>query len=324
MDEFTFIRDILAPLVRDTPGALGLGDDAAIITPKPGTDLVVTCDAVVGGVHFIGSEAPDLIAHKALRVNVSDLAAKGAAPVGFLLSLSLPTGAPEDWLRKFATGLVADIEAFGIPLLGGDTTSTPGPLTISVTAFGEVPTGAMTKRAGAMAGDLVCVSGSIGDGALGLLAASGRLTARLTEAHRSNLIDRYQVPQPRLALGIALRGIATAGLDISDGLVADVGHICEQSNLAADIEFARVPLSEAARAAVTADSRLIDRVLGGGDDYELALAIPPGRLPAAEEAARDADVPLTVIGTFRDGTGVKVLDRAGMEYRLRGAGYRHE
>src|ERR1051325_6240577 len=209
--EFALIAQLFAPLAI-APGAFGLTDDAALVTPPPGCDLVVTADALVEGVHFLTDDPPDSIAKKALRVNLSDLAAKGAAPMGYLLVLSLPSRVDMTWLRPFAAGLAEDQQSFGPSLLGGDTTSTPGPLTIAITAFGQVPTGSMIRRAGAKAGDLVFVSGTIGDGGAGLACLKGEC-ASLGSDEREYLIRRYRLPEPRLKLGQALRGVASAALD---------------------------------------------------------------------------------------------------------------
>ncbi|MBM3515920.1 MAG: thiamine-phosphate kinase [Alphaproteobacteria bacterium] len=308
MDEFGFIRDLMAPLARGAPGAYGLGDDAATIMPRPGYEIVVTTDALIAGVHFKPDDPPESIGRKALRVNLSDLAAKGADPAGFLLTLTLPHGTTDAWLRAFADGLATDVREFGVPLIGGDTTSTPGPLALSVTALGQVPQGQMIRRSGARPGDLLCVSGTIGDAALGL------------KSNDPALVDRYRLPRPRLALGIALRGNASAALDVSDGLVADVGHICEQSAVGATIEIDRLPLSPAARRALTENPRLMDAVLGGGDDYEIAFTLPDARRAFLEAPS---EPPITVIGTIMAGTRVRVLDRAGIEYPVALPGYRH-
>lgn len=308
MDEFGFIRELMAPLAAGAPGAYGLSDDAATISASPGCELVLTADALTAGVHFRPEDPPDLIARKALRVNLSDLAAKGADPRGFLLTLAIPRSTTDAWLKIFVAGLAADVRDFQIPVLGGDTTATPGPLALSITAIGEVPSGLMIRRSGARAGDLLCVSGTIGDAALGLTS------------NDPYLIDRYRVPQPRLSLGRALRGHASAALDVSDGLVADVGHLCIQSGVAAVIDIHRVPLSEPAREALRANPGLLDTILSGGDDYEIAFASAASELSYLQ-SFRDPVV--TVIGRFETGRGVRVLDREGIEYSVPTGGYRH-
>lgn len=315
MDEFETIARLFAPLTRDEPGAFGLGDDAALLTPRPGFDLVLTKDAIVGGVHFFPDDPPAAIGAKLMRVNLSDLAAKGASPRAFLLAAAIPPGVDDAWLTAFAAGIGDDLDAFGGALLGGDTVSTPGPAVFSLTAIGEVPTGTMIRRAGARAGDLVCVSGTIGDAAL---YVAHRLQGAAV-AGLDHLEARYRYPRPRLALGAALRGLAHAGCDISDGLVADLGHICEQSGLGAVIEAGAVPLSPAARASLEENPDLLATILTGGDDYELVFALPP----EADLAALSAITPVSVIGRFERGQGVHVRDRAGSPLELDRTGWRH-
>lgn len=312
--EFELIAALFQPLAKAAPGALGLTDDVALIDVRPGHQLVTTVDTLIAGVHFRADDPPDLIARKALRVNLSDLAAKGAKPIGFLHALALNTETTDAFLERYASGLAADVKEFGAPLLGGDTTSGPGPLSISITAFGEVKQGAAILRSGARAGDVLCVTGTIGDGALGLACLEKRL------AMSDALIDRYLLPRPRLAVGAALAGVATACLDISDGLVADVGHICESSNVGALIDRDLIPLSPAARAVVEKDPGLWDLILGGGDDYELAFAVPPAAdLPALAEQLGTG---LTAIGTLNTGEGVRVTAQ-GKPVVIASGGYRH-
>ena len=228
------------------PGALGLSDDVVVITPPAGCDLVLTTDAIIAGVHFFAEDAAGDVARKALRVNLSDLAAKGATPLGFLLSLALPEDIGEDWLAGFAQGLREDAEQFGCPLFGGDTDRTPGPLSVSVAMLGSVPEGTMVRRAGARPGDRVFVSGTIGDAALGLSLRKGAAW-KLSDAQRGHLASRYLLPQPRNALAEAVRAHASAAMDMSDGLAGDLAKLCRASQVAADIEVARVPLSEPPR-----------------------------------------------------------------------------
>ena len=217
------------------PGALGLSDDAAFIKPPPGCDLVLKTDAIIGGVHFFAEDAADGVARKALRVNLSDLAAKGAKPLGFLLSLALPKETGDGWLAGFAQGLREDAVAFGCPLFGGDTDRTPGPITISIAMFGSVPEGTMVRRAGAKPGDRVFVSGTIGDAALGLVLRKGA-DWKLTDAQRQHLLSRYLLPQPRNALAEAVRTHASAAMDVSDGLAGDFAKLCRVSQVAAEID----------------------------------------------------------------------------------------
>lgn len=315
MDEFETIRRLFAPLSRGEAGAFGLGDDAAVLSPAPGQDFVLTKDAIVGGVHFFADDPADAVAAKLLRVNLSDLAAKGAVPRAYLLAAGFSGDVDGAWMEGFAKGLGDDIARFGGALIGGDTVSTPGPAFFSLTAIGEAPSGAMIRRAGARPGDLVCVSGTIGDAALYVAhRLSGRAVRGLDDLER-----RYRYPEPRLALGQAMRGVARAACDISDGLVADLGHICEQSGVGAVIEAPRVPLSPAAAASVAADSALIETVLTGGDDYELLFAVAPD----ADLAALAAITPVTVIGRFEEGHGVRVTDAAGSPLKLGRTGWRH-
>jgi thiamine-monophosphate kinase len=321
LGEFDLIRRYLAPLAT-APGALGLLDDAALFAPPEGSALVVTADALVAGVHFLPEDPADLVARKLLRVNLSDLAAMGARPLAYLMTANWPVATEEPWIARFAEGLARDQETFDISLLGGDTTTTPGPLTLSLTAIGAVSPDKALKRSTARAGDLIFVSGDFGDAALGLEAARGGM-ANLSEQDRAALIDRYRLPRPRLALGRALseRALATAAIDVSDGLVADLGHLCAASALAGEIEAARVPLSAAARAALGGGSPT--RALTGGDDYELAFAVPPARAAEVAELAGRLDLPLTRIGRLAEGKGLRVLDPAGREMRFRSAGWTH-
>jgi thiamine-monophosphate kinase len=297
------------------PGAFGLADDAATITPPPGCDVVLKTDAIVGGVHFFADDPPDLIAKKALRVNLSDLAAKGASPVGFLLSLALPGSVDASWLEAFARGLGEDAEAYGCPLMGGDTDRTSGPLTVAIAAFGTLPTGSMVRRSGAQVGERVVVTGTIGDAALGLCLRRDPQTAarwRLDPEQSAHLLGRYLLPQPRNALALALRQHASAAMDVSDGLAGDLGKLCAVSGVRADIEVERVPLSEAVRTAVAAEPSLIETALTGGDDYEVLATVTPGAVPGLAAAALTAGIALTEIGTVRaEGRGANFLDRAG-------------
>jgi thiamine-monophosphate kinase len=291
------------PLAKH-PGALGLTDDAAVLTPPPGCDLVVTTDGIIAGVHVFADDPADAIARRALRVNLSDLAAKGATPAGFLLAVALPAGTSDEWLAAFTRGLDADAELYGCPLLGGDTDRTPGPLSVSITAFGTLPTGGMVRRSGARAGDVLIVTGTIGDAALGLMlrrdAAAG---AALTPAQRDHLLTRYLLPEPRTSLAETLRAHASAALDISDGLAGDLAKLCRASGVSARIEAERVPLSEAARGLVAAEPALIARALTGGDDYEILAAVPAAKVESFRARARAAGIAVTEIGRLAAGTG---------------------
>lgn len=319
--EFELIARFLAPLARGFEGARDLKSDNAFLPSDDRHDLVVKTDTVVAGVHFLADELPQRIAAKALRVCLSDLAAGGAAPFVYQLALALPKRWREDWIAGFAKGLAADQRRFGVILCGGDTVVTPGPLTITVTAFGKVARGRGLGRGGARAGDELWVSGTIGDGALGLMVAQGELNG-LTVRQRAALEDRFRLPRPRTDLGRRLIGVATAAADVSDGLLADVGHIAKASGVAAGIERDMVPLSQAARAAVSGNAGLWPTLLGGGDDYELVMAVPPGRRAALLKAARAADVKIARIGSFVAGAGVQ-LTIAGRPAAARRTGYVH-
>ena len=312
--EFAFIARRLRPLAT-APGALGLVDDAALLDPRSGMQLVLTKDAMVAGVHFLEGDPPDQIARKLLRVNLSDLAAMGAAPIGYLLALTRPRDIEDEWLASFCAGLAADNAEFDISVLGGDTVSTPGPLTLSLTAIGEVPKGEALLRSGARPGDDIWVSGSLGDAALGLAVLQG--TLQVTEPVRSRLIDRYRLPRPRLALGRALRGIAHAAIDISDGLLADLGHIVETSAVGAKIRIDLLPLSAPDL------SRAQDAGFSGGDDYELLFTAAPSQRDAIERLAEKLDLPITRIGQMRTAPGIRVLDAAGAEVHPDRTGWRH-
>jgi thiamine-monophosphate kinase len=310
--EFALIAQLFAPLAT-SPGAFGLTDDAATVAVPRGHQLVVTADALIEGVHFLRNDPPETIAQKALRVNLSDLAAKGAQPIGYLLALSLPKHIRLDWLKKFARGLAKGQREFGVSLIGGDTTATPGPLTIAVTALGSVPRGKMIQRKGAKPGDLVFVSGTIGDAGAGL--ALLRQKAETPHA----LIGRYRMPTPRLSLGLALRGIASAALDVSDGLLADLGHIAEVCHVRISVEADRLPLSRGLRR-LGGDPV---RAATAGDDYEIAFTAPVRKSAAIAKAAVDAGVRVTAIGRVGKGEGVALLDEAGREIVVKRRGYTH-
>jgi thiamine-monophosphate kinase len=320
LDEFARIARFFAPLAG--PGALGLLDDAALVDALPGRQLVLTADALVGGVHFLADDPPNLVARKMLRVNLSDLAAMGAAPLGYLMTTALPAACDEAWLAGFAEGLAGDQAAFGISLLGGDSVATPGPATLSVTAIGSVPAGRSVRRGGAIPGDLIFVSGTIGDAALGLRALRGELPG-LDDTQRSFLADRYHLPQPRLALGERLIGVAHAMLDISDGLIGDLNHLSAVSGVAAVLEAASVPLSPAVRAALASDPALLAPVLGGGDDYELVFTAPRAAEPALAGLAAALALPITTIGRIEAGSGVRVIDETGRDIAVAASGYQH-
>lgn len=324
LGEFDLIRRFFAPLAAAAPGALGLTDDAALIKARKGRDLVVTTDALVAGIHFPADETPDSVAARALGINLSDLAAMGATPRAYTLAIALPGRCGAGWIARFAAELGRLQKHYRIHLIGGDTVATKGPLTLSVTAIGDVEQGTALRRGGAKAGDAVYVSGTIGDAALGLKAVLGGLRS-LSGRHRKALIDRYRRPRPRVRLGRALVGLAHAAIDVSDGLVADLGHVAETSGLAADIDAGRVPLSVAGRAALADDPRVMAVILSGGDDYEIVFTAPPRADAAVARLARRLKLPLTRIGHMTKGKkgAVRVKDQRGRALRLARDGYQH-
>ncbi len=321
-DEFDRIARFFAPLAEASDGAMGLKDDAALFETTGGRGTVVTADALVAGVHFPENEPPDLIAKKLLRVNLSDLAAMGAVPRASILVLALPGQVDDDWLEAFAAGLKEDQESFGVTLIGGDMVATPGPLTLSLTLLGEAGEQGAMVRSGAQAGDMVFVSGTIGDAALGLKILGGELTGP-DQTAADFLIDRYRLPQPRLELGRRLRGLARSGMDISDGLAADMGHICEASGVGARLDASLAPLSEAARAMLATNPSLVETLLGGGDDYELLFTAAPEREPEITALGNAIGLQLTAVGTILEGRGVTVDDGQGAEIVLNHPGYKH-
>jgi thiamine-monophosphate kinase len=316
--EFEFIARRLRPLAAVTPGALGLIDDAALLDPPEGAQLVLTKDAMVAGVHFLADDPAAQIGQKLLRVNLSDLAAMGADPIGYLLSIARRRETSDEWLESFCQGLAEDQAEFGIGLLGGDTVSTPGPMTLSLTAIGQVPRGRALLRSTAEEGDDLYVSGTLGDGALGLEVLLGELSANA--AATVFLADRYRRPQPRLALGRALRGVAHAAIDISDGLLADLGHILEASDLGAEVRADRLPLSPAAGEFPDA---ALDATLAGGDDYELLFTASPDKHEQIEQISRELELPLTRIGRFDVLPGLRVLDAHGQPIHPERTGWTH-
>jgi thiamine-monophosphate kinase len=312
--EFELIAELFAPLSQNAPGAFGLTDDAAVLAPPLGHELVLKTDAIVEGVHFFRTDPPSDVARKALRVNLSDLAAKGAVPAGYLMALLLPDWPDMAWLRAFADGLAADQTAFGLSLMGGDTSATPGPLAISISAFGHVPAGAMIRRAGARPGDLVFVSGTIGD-------AGGGLAVLKENKSAPELVVRYRVPEPRLTLGPALRGIASASLDVSDGLMADLGHIARVSKVRIEADAVRIPLSNALQRLWGAEAAV--RAAVAGDDYEIAFTAPASRRADVANAAARSGVAVTEIGRVGAGEGAVLLDASGREITIARSGYTH-
>ncbi len=319
--EDDLIAHYFAPLAA--PAGLGLRDDAALLTPPPGREMVLTTDALVAGVHFFADDPPDAIARKALRVNLSDLAAKGSQPLGFLLNLALPRDWSAPWLAAFAAGLGDDAAKFACPLLGGDTVKTPGPLTLAITALGAVEPGRAPLRFNVKPGDRLYVTGSIGDAALGLRLRLGE-GPRLEEADRNYLLDRYLLPQPRLALAPAMALYARAGMDVSDGFVGDLTKMLRVSGVSAEVDLARLPLSRAAAAAVAADSALFEIAATGGDDYEIIAAVAPESCAGFEVAAANAGVAATCLGEALAGAAPpRFLGRDGREATFRSGSFSH-
>ncbi len=311
MNEFGLIARHFRPLAG--AGGLDLLDDAALLQPPAGRELILAADAMVEGIHFLPGDPPDTVGAKLLRVNLSDLAAMGADPLAYLMTISAPRDTPDAWFAAFAAGLAADQARFGLFLLGGDTTSTPGPLTLSLTILGHVAPGQAIRRTGAQIGDELWVSGTIGDGALGLAA----LRSQVSDAD-GWLAQRYRLPEPRL--GLARADLVAACLDVSDGLVQDAGHLCRVANLGAEIEADAVPLSDAARAA---GPDWLESRLTGGDDYELLMAIRPDCAQGLLAHALRLGVPVTRIGRFVAGASVEVRNAAGETIPIAGGGWSH-
>ncbi|WP_341937971.1 thiamine-phosphate kinase [Marinimicrobium sp. C2-29] len=321
MGEFELIRHFFQQHRAETmPGSvfLGIGDDAALLQPPDGQTLVVSVDTLVCDVHFPADAAPDEIAQRALRVNLSDLAAMGAQPLWFTLALTLPE-VSDDWLRDFSRGLFACAEEFDCTLVGGDTTS--GPLSITIQVMGTVEPSRALRRDGAGAGDYVLVTHTLGDAAAGLAVMQDRLDQTLDEPTNAYLSARYYQPTPRLKEGVALRDFASAALDISDGLVADLGHIGESSDLGADVYVEDLPLSPALK-------RLKDKdqarrwALAGGDDYELCFTVAEEKMPELGLRIASGEIDATVIGRMRAGSGVSCLLQ-GQPFELESSGYTH-
>lgn len=322
MDEFDLIKTYFAPLAKGFPGSLNLADDAAIISPPPGAELVVTTDAINRGVHFIGDEDPALIARKLLRVNLSDLAAMGATPLCYFLALMLPKDTESHWIKRFSEGLHEDQALFGIYLAGGDTSATKEGMSFSATALGSVPQGRALKRSGARLGDAIYISGTLGDSALGLQLLQRNIHAP-HDADREFLEERYLLPSPQLALGQKLVGIANTCMDVSDGLVQDLGHICAASGVGATINREKLLLSAPASKLIEANPALWDAALSGGDDYELLFTAPPEKELLVRDLSSELELSLTKIGEITEGEEVEVRDGQGRVVPVERKGFRH-
>ncbi len=322
--EFSFIRRALRPLAAAAPHAFDLADDAAALAEAgPLADIVVTTDMLVAGVHFLDDDPYDLIARKALRVNLSDLAAMGAAPFAYLLSVAWPPSTGRQQRDDFAAGLAVDQAEFGIVLLGGDTVASPGPLTVSITAFGRAGPHGVVKRRGARPGDRLVATGTIGDAGLGLQILSGDVAVLFGG---DELIDRYRLPRPRTSCGAAVAENAGACIDISDGLVADAAHIAACSGVRIVVEADRVPLSAPAQAwADDQPDRLaaVAALCGAGDDYELLASAAPDRAQSLVSACEAAGVGAAVIGRVEAGEGVVLIDANGDPVPIESAGFTH-
>ena len=319
MGEFELIRRYFQRAGNANPAvALGIGDDCALLQPPPGMQLAISSDMLVEGHHFFSDVAPEALGHKALAVNLSDLAACGARPLGFTLALSLPR-ADEAWLAGFAQGLFALADAHGCTLMGGDTTR--GPLNICITVFGEVPTGQALLRSGGRPGDELWVSGTLGDARLALEALQGQrvLSSELLQAARL----RLERPTPRVALGLALRGIASAAMDLSDGLAGDLGHLLQASGCGAQLDTTVLAALPAVPNSSLDEAARLGLVLGGGDDYELLFSAPAAQREAVLAAGRSAGVPLNRIGQLEAEPGLRILDAQGRLLDSRYTSYDH-
>jgi thiamine-monophosphate kinase len=322
LGEFGRIGRFFAPLAG--PGGLGLTDDAALVDCRPGYRLVVTVDAIVEGVHYLADDPPDLVAKKLLRVNLSDLAAMGARPLHYLLATALPASLGDSWVARFAAGLAEDQRRFGVALLGGDSVATSGPAVLSLTALGEVAFGAEIRRSGACPGDMIWVSGTIGDAFLGLQVLRGdNDLVGLGAPYAKALIARFQLPEPRVELGPRLAGVAHAMCDVSDGLLADLGHICEASGCGATISQAALPFSLAALTILAEEWVEPAALATGGDDYELLFTAPPDASSRIESLAKELALKISAIGTIEQGSGVRLVDASGSPIPVATAGYRH-
>lgn len=320
-NEFDIISKYFAPLATST-GSLGLLDDGAIFSTSVDNETVLTTDTIISGVHFLQDAGPEDIAARLLAVNISDLAAMGASPIGYLLAISLTRKQDCNWLDRFAKELNKAQQDYGLSLYGGDTVLTSGPLTLTLTAFGSVPKGKSLKRSGAKAGDLIYVSGTIGDAYLGLSLLSKDLTV-LNNKHRDYLIHRFKRPEPRYELSQNLLEIATSAIDVSDGLIAELGHICKASNVGGQIFAPNIPLSIAASSIINDNYLLFNEMISGGDDYELLFTIPKHYQSNIEGLKNLMGIKLTQIGVITSKKIIKLLDSNKRNIDLKKVGYSH-
>ncbi len=319
MNEFEMIQKYFLPLTHGRAEAAGLSDDAAILKVPVGYDLVISSDTLNGGTHFLKNESPANIAHKVLRVNLSDMVAMGAKPYCYQMNLAFSEFPDEAWVKEFTAALAEDQKEFDVFCSGGDTTVAEGPLLVSLTITGLVPSDKAVRRSGAKAGDLVVVTGFIGDAAVGVKVLLGTLDIVDSDV----FLQACHKPTPRVALSAAICEYANAAVDVSDGLLADLGHICETSKLRAAVELSKIPFSPAAKALVDVEKITAEALITGGDDYEIAMAVAPEKLAGFQRAAEAAGVRLSVIGRFEEGEGVEVLDENGKKMSFKRSGWTH-
>lgn len=322
VNEFGLIERFFRPLAVNNPGSASLQDDCATLSVKNGYQAIYSMDTMVEGVHFFKDDPADLIAKKLLRVNLSDLAASGGDPLGYLLALCLPHGFPLKWLESFAAGLQEDQRKFNVSLLGGDTTSSNGPITLSITAIGEIPKDRVIRRAGAMIGDDIFVSGCIGDAAIAL-KLFGEIGKANTLKHYPSLYDRYTLPEPRIGLGKLLAGTATACIDVSDGLYADLNHICLASKVGAKIEMGAIPLSKCVKEIIEKNKYYWESVYGGGDDYELLFTANKDQRNVIDNFASILNIAISKVGCIELGKGISILDQFGDVVPVKSFGWQH-
>ena len=319
--EFDLIETYFAPLASEESGSLNLKDDAAVLPVNQGMSIVVTTDCLVSGVHFLPNDPPETIAIKLLAVNFSDLASMGATPRHYTIAAALPRSIDEEWVSRFSQGIKDGQSRFGAVLVGGDTVSTDGPLTLTLTALGEVPIGRALKRSEAKPGEMLYVSGAIGDAGIGLRVLRDEFP-NLSDDARRFAVERYQTPIPRIELGHALRGLASAAVDVSDGLVADLGHLCEASCVGADVDSAKVPLSSLSRELLGSGHVSLQELYSSGDDYELIFSVSSSKISELEDVMSAFSVPITKIGTVTKAVDILIRDGKGLLHFDK-TGYRH-